>query len=88
MGMLCRMVTRSGPTRTSLTTLRSTFWRSSTVAVSAGVAQAGEEALEVLGQLEVGVLVDQLGVEGVERGLRGWSVWLAGRACGRVARRG
>ncbi len=29
------MITRSGPTRTSLTTLRSTFWRDSTVAASA-----------------------------------------------------
>jgi hypothetical protein len=30
------------------------------------LAQAGEEVLEGLGQLEVGLLVDQLGVEGVD----------------------
>jgi hypothetical protein len=35
------------------------------------VAQAAEEALQGLGELEVGRLVDELGVEGVELGAQG-----------------
>ena len=65
-GMRCRMVIFSGPMRTSLTSSRSTRWRSSTVAVAALRVQLGEEAFEVVGELEVGLAVGELGVEGVD----------------------
>ena len=63
MGMRCRMVILSGPMRTSLTSSRSTRWRSSTVEISALVVELGEEAFEVGGEFEVGLAVGELGVE-------------------------
>ena len=53
-----------------MTTLRSTFWRSSTVVVSALSRRRAEEALEALGEFQVGLLVDLSGVQGVESGLQ------------------
>jgi hypothetical protein len=59
------------------------------------VAQPAEEALQVLGELEGGLLVCELGLERVELGGQGvllgrpgCAAWRAGRACGRVARPG
>ncbi len=50
-------------------------------------AELGEEAFEVVGELEVGVAVGELGVEGVRSGRAGWSRGRAGRASGRAVRR-
>jgi len=60
------MVIFSGPMRMSLTSSRSTFWRSSAVAVAAFAPQLGEEAFQVAGEGEVGVPVGGLCVEGVD----------------------
>ncbi len=65
-GMRWRMVIFSGPTRTSLTSSRRIRWRSGTVAVSASCAELGEEAVEVVGEFEVGLAVGGLGVEGLD----------------------
>src|SRR3954469_8912297 len=66
--MECRMVMRSGPMRTSLMSRRSTRRRSGTGGGGRVAAQAGEEAFEVFGQLEVGLSVDELGSQRVELG--------------------
>src|SRR5205814_2233109 len=63
-GMRWRMVIFSGPTRTSWTTARRTRWRSSVVAVAELARSFSEEALEVVGELQVGVAVGGLGGEG------------------------
>ena len=62
-GMRWRMVIFSGPMRTSLTSRRSTRWRSLDGGGGGAAAQLGEEALEVVGEFEVGVAVGGLGVE-------------------------
>ena len=65
--MLYRTTTRSDPTRISLTTLCSALWRPSTWRFPRRVG--GEEALEVLGEFEVGFLVDLGSAKKIEGGL-------------------
>jgi hypothetical protein len=62
-GIVWRITTRSGPTRTSLTTLRGTFWRSLIVAVSAVSRSRARKLSRFSANFEVAVPVDQLGVE-------------------------
>src|ERR1017187_5187885 len=71
MGIRCRMVIFSEPTRTSLTRSRRTRWRSgplelwATGATGAG-SQLGEESFQVIGEFEAGLLIGELGVQGIE----------------------
>ncbi len=51
-------------------------------------AEPGEEVFEVVGELEVGLAVGELAVEGVDLVAQAGSRGRAARACGRAARRG
>ena len=85
MGMRCRMVTFSGPMRTSLTSSRSALAFGGARVLGVAV-ELGEEAFQVIGELEVGLAVGELGIEG--GGLAAQvPCGPAGRASGRGARR-